>query len=280
MKSPPRVFANVNRFAAHDYDLLPVERFFALKGRRQIDYIASQGCHFRCAFCADPFVYGRQWAGLSPERLGEELSRLHARYRFEDLSFQDETFFTYLDRVEAIAAEILARKLPISWAATMRADQGDRLTDDAMALCKRSGLRRVIVGVESGSQEMMDWIKKDIRIEQVWRTAEKCARHGIAVHFPFIVCFPGETDDSIAKSLEMARALRAISPLFTTPIFYFKPYPGTALTEDAKKQGYVPPTTLDEWSRFDIYDADGPWVTPERRALIDQDIPKSTYAMS
>jgi radical SAM superfamily enzyme YgiQ (UPF0313 family) len=137
--------------------------------------------------------------------------------------------------VEAIAAEILARKLPISWAATMRADQGDRLTDDAMALCKRSGLRRVIVGVESGSQEMMDWIKKDIRIEQVWRTAEKCARHGIAVHFPFIVCFPGETDDSIAKSLEMARAPRHEPALHDADLL-LQALPGTALTEDAKKQ--------------------------------------------
>lgn len=270
VQNPGRVFSNVGGFAAHDYDLLPVERFFSLKGKRQLDYIASQGCHFRCAFCADPYVYGRKWAGLSPERMGEEIERLWNRYRFDDVNFQDETFFTYLDRVDAIAEELLRRKLPITWAGTMRADQGDRLTDEVMARCKRSGLRRVIIGVESGSQEMMDWIKKDIRIEQVWSAAEKCLRHGVAVNFPFIVCFPGETDESIGKSLEMARKLRAMSPTFQTPIFYFKPYPGTPLTEQAVRDGYRPPRTLDDWAGFDIYDADSPWVTPERKRWIER----------
>ena len=270
VQNPGRVFSNVNGFQPHDYTLLPVERFFRLKGKRQLDYIASQGCHFRCAFCADPYVYGRKWAGLTPRRMGEELAALHARHPFDDVNFQDETFFTYLDRVEEIADELIARKLPITWAGTMRADQGDRLSDEVMAKCKRSGLRRVIIGVESGSQEMMDWIKKDIKIEQVWSAAEKCKRHGVAVNFPFIVCFPNESDESIRKSLEMARELRAMSPTFQTPIFYFKPYPGTPLTEQAVREGYRPPKTLSEWAAFDIYDADSPWVTPERARLIER----------
>ncbi len=270
VRNPPRLLSNINGFRPHDYDLLPVERFFALKGKRQLDFIASQGCHFRCAFCADPYVYGRKWVGLTPSRTGEEIERLWRRYRFDDVNFQDETFFTYLDRVEAIAEEFLRRGLPVTWAATMRADQGDRLTDDVMAKCRKSGLRRVIIGVESGSQEMMDWIRKDIRIEQVFSAAEKCLRHGVAVNFPFIVCFPGETDESIAKSLAMAKTLREMSPSFQTPIFYFKPYPGTPLTEQAVRDGYVPPRNLDEWARFDIYDSSGPWGTPARQRLIER----------
>ena len=55
-----------NQFRAHDYRLIPVERYFELKGRRQLDFITSQGCNFRCAFCSDPFVYGRKWVGLDP----------------------------------------------------------------------------------------------------------------------------------------------------------------------------------------------------------------------
>ena len=50
----------IDKFRAHDYNLIPVERYFELKGKRQLDYISSQGCNFRCAFCSDPFVYGRQ----------------------------------------------------------------------------------------------------------------------------------------------------------------------------------------------------------------------------
>jgi radical SAM superfamily enzyme YgiQ (UPF0313 family) len=270
VKSPPRPFADANGFAPHDYTLLPVERFFTLKGKRQLDYISSQGCFFRCAFCADPYVYGRKWVGLEPARMGEELAALKARYGYDDVNFQDETFFTYTDRVDAIADELLTRGIKTSWAATMRADQGDRLSEDVMAKCRRSGLRRVLVGVESGSQATIDRIKKDITLEQVILTAEKCKRHGVAVQFPFIVCFPDETDESIEATLAFARRLRAMSPTFQTPIFYYKPYPGTPITDKAEREGYVPPQTLDEWARFDWYHGNGPWVTKERERLVER----------
>jgi anaerobic magnesium-protoporphyrin IX monomethyl ester cyclase len=269
-QNPPRALKAVDNFASHDYTLLPVKRFFALKGKRQLDYITSQGCFFRCAFCADPLVYGRRWVGLSPERVGTELADLHARYGFDDVNFQDETYFTYADRVAEIAEQILRQGLKISWAATMRADQGDRLPEEVMALCRRSGLRRLIIGVEAGSQAMMDHIKKDIKLEQVFRSAEKCRRHGVAVIFPFIVCFPNESDTSIQASLDVAHRLRAMSPTFSTPIYYFKPYPGTRLTDEAEQYGYVPPKTLEEWANWDWYDSDGPWVTPERARLIER----------
>jgi anaerobic magnesium-protoporphyrin IX monomethyl ester cyclase len=266
----PRPLNNVNGFRPHDYSLLPVERYYALKGKRQIDYISSQGCAFRCAFCADPFVYGRKWVGLEPERVGEEIGALWSRHRFDDVNFQDETFFTYANRVEGIADEFIRRRLPISWAGTMRADQGARLSDEVMAKCKRSGLRRVIIGVESGSQEMMDWIKKDIKLEQVFVSAEKCLRHGIAVYFPFIVGFPGESEESVQASLDVAKRLRALSPDFTTPFFYFKPYPGTSITDQAVKDGFTLPCSLDDWADFDFVGSVGPWVSPEKFRRIER----------
>ena len=101
------------RFRAHDYSLIPVERYFALKGARQIDYISSQGCRFRCAFCADPAVFNRGWTGLAPERIADEIAFLHRRYGVEDVAFQDETFFTHAQRVDALADEFLKRDLAI-----------------------------------------------------------------------------------------------------------------------------------------------------------------------
>jgi radical SAM superfamily enzyme YgiQ (UPF0313 family) len=267
---PSRPFEDVNSFAAHDYSLLDIERYYALKGKTQLDYIASQGCRFRCAFCADPFVFERRWAGLTPERMGAEIEELWRRYRFKDVNFQDETFFTSAPRVQAIAEEFIRRRLPLTWAATMRADQCARLEDSVLETCKRSGLRRVLVGVESGSPDLLKRIKKDITVEQVLLTAERCKAFEIKVQFPFIVGFPDEDERSIADTLNLVKRLRAMSPDFETAIFYFKPYPGSAITQEAVNRGYTLPRSLEEWSTFDFIGSAGPWVTPEKYRKVER----------
>ena len=199
------------------------------------------------------------------------LKELWDRYHFDDINFQDETFFTKRGRVQALTEKIIESGMKITWAATMRADQGVRLPDEVWATCKRSGLRRLLVGVESGSDEMLRRIRKDIKIEQVFATAEKMLQHGVAGHFPFIVGFPDESESSIQASLDVAKRLRAMSPDFLTPIFYFKPYPGSELVSEAVARGFRLPQTLEEWAQFDyVAGMPGPWVTPEKFTLIER----------
>jgi radical SAM superfamily enzyme YgiQ (UPF0313 family) len=271
VENPPRPLAPVDRFRAHDYGLIPVERYFKLKGKRQLDYISSQGCNFRCAFCSDPFVYGRKWVGLEPARMAMRLRELWDRYQFDDVNFQDETFFTRASRIQVFADRLIDAGLKITWAATMRADQGVRLPDDVWARCKQSGLRRLLVGVESGSNEMLKRIKKDIKIEQVFHTADRMLKFGIAGHFPFIVGFPDESDASIQATLDCAKRLRSLSPDFLTPIYYFKPYPGSELVIEAVARGFQLPETLEAWSTFDyVAGLPGPWVSAQKFRLIER----------
>lgn len=260
----------MNSFPYQNYDLIDVERYYKLKKQRQFDYISSAGCYFRCTFCADPFVYNRKWSAVEPQRIGDELEQLWKKYRFEEVAFQDETFFTYTKRVVEIAEEFLRRGLKFKWTATMRADQGYRLSEEVIKLLVRSGLRWVLIGVESGSQSMLDWMKKDITVEQVLHCAEFCKRHGIHVNFPSIVGFPGETDESVDATLRLVKKLRQASPRFETPIFYFKPYPGSEITSSVVKQGYALPETLEEWAEFDFIGSSGPWVSEAKYKKIER----------
>lgn len=267
----PRELQSLEMFRAHDYGLIPVERYFDLKGKRQLDFISSQGCNFRCAFCSDPFVYGRKWVGLDPARMALRLRELWERYAFDDVNFQDETFFTRRDRVKSLADRIVTSGMKITWAGTMRADQGVRLPDDIWRRCKESGLRRLLVGVESGSDEMLHRIRKDIRIEQVFHTAQRMREYRIAGQFPFIVGFPGESDESITATLACARKLRSMSSDFQTPIFYFKPYPGSEIVTEEVARGFRLPETLEAWSEFDFVDGlPGPWVSTEKFKVIER----------
>lgn len=265
----PRPWLTQDRMPPPDYGLIDVEAYFRAKGFRQLDLISSQGCFWRCGFCADPRVYGRRWSGLGGAALAERALALWQRYGFQDLNFQDETFFTRIPEVLEMAAALRAAGSPFRWAATLRADQGARLSEEQFADLAASGLRRVLVGVESGSQEMLDWMQKDIRLPQVLETAEKCRDAGIAVEFPFIVGFPEESEASVRASLDLACRLRALSPGFSTPVFFFRPYPGTAITQAMQAKGHRLPESLDDWARFDIYGA-GDWVGPALRRRVER----------
>jgi anaerobic magnesium-protoporphyrin IX monomethyl ester cyclase len=264
IKTPPRLLIPMDEFGDVNYDLIDVEKYFKKKGRRQMDYISSTGCYFRCAFCADPFVYNRKWSAVSADTMVNKLESLYKKYKFTDLNLQDETYFTYGERVVDIAQKMIDRSLNFTWAATMRADQGSRMSDADFAICAKSGLRRLLIGVESGSQEMMDWLKKDIKLEQVFMCAERCRKLGISVIFPFIVGFPDESQKSIEATVDVALKLNSMHPGFSTPIFYFKPYPGSKITDDVITNGYELPKTIHEWSNFDYIGSSGPWVSDEK----------------
>jgi radical SAM superfamily enzyme YgiQ (UPF0313 family) len=268
-RTPARALVNPGSFPPSDYELIDVERYFSLKKRRQLDYVSSIGCRFRCSFCADPTVYGRQWAGLEPGRIGDDLERHWRQWRFDDVSFQDETFFTSRDRVAGVATQLLERGLDCTWAATMRADQGARLPEELLDLCARSGLRRVIVGVESATQEGLERLRKDITLDQVRLSAERCARYGIAAKFPFIVGLPDEPISSVHAALRMAAELRAMDPGFETPFFFYQPYPGTELGAATEAAGHRAPATLVDWAGFDFVDTAAPWVPEEVRLLVE-----------
>ena len=240
----------LEKFRAHDYGLIPVERYFALKGKRQLDYISSQGCNFRCAFCSDPFVYGRKWVGLDPTRMALRLQELWDQYEFDDVNFQDETFFTRRDRVKALADQIVDSGMKITWAGTMRADQGVRLPDEVWERCKQSGLRRLLVGVESGSDEMLQAHTQGHQDRAGFPHGAEDAR--VRDRGPVSrssSAFPDESDASITATLACAKRLRAMSPDFQTPIFYFKPYPGSDIVTEAVARGFRLPDTLEAWSR-------------------------------
>ena len=270
IQNPPRPMQDMNAFAPVNYDLIPVQKYYTIKRQRQLDYISSTGCYFRCTFCADPFVYQRKWTALTPARMGEELEALWHRHQFDDLHLQDETYFTYRDRVVAVAKEFLQRGLKFTWTATMRADQGARLSEDDFTLCKRSGLRRVLIGVESGSQAMLNWMKKDITIEQILVAAERCARHHIAVDFPMIVGFPDEPEESVWATLKIAKQLRAMHPQFKTQIFFYQPYPGSPISEMVRAKDYPMPRSLEEWAAFDFVGSHGPWVSRAKWQLVQR----------
>ena len=270
VRNPDRKFIDINRFPGYDYGLLPLERYFTLKGERQIDFYSSQGCPYRCAFCADPTVYGRRWSGLRGPRMLFDVFDAVERYRVDDVLFQDENFFANRNRVLEFCRGVNERGNRFTWAATSRADQIAPLDDAFLGELARAKCRKVMIGAESGSQEMLDLMKKDTLAEEALISAEKLARHGIGAAFGFIVGFPEEDFSRTLETLRTISAIKRINPAFEFNIFFFTPYPGTELFRYIVDKGYRVPQSLAAWSDIDFILYAGYWVKPRERKFVER----------
>jgi radical SAM superfamily enzyme YgiQ (UPF0313 family) len=258
----------VNRLPAADFSLLDLEKYFAWRKVRRLDYCSSIGCPFQCSFCADPMVYKQRWSGLQASRVVEEIAALVKRWRLEQVFFNDDNFFTDLRRTDAICQGLLENEVEVSWFGTGRADLLCRLTDAQLALMRDSGCYKVNVGAESGSPLLLRQIQKGTLVEEVLETAEKLHRAGIGARFSFIAGFPQEPVESLAETYRVVKKLRQIDGAFETPIYFYAPYPGTALAESMPALGFTPPERLEQWREVDLDHSIGPWISDSVRRWV------------
>lgn len=257
----PRPFKDINAFPAANYNLLALETYFRKKGIRQIDYSSSRGCLYQCTFCADPQVYGGRWSGLEPRRVLDELLDLHARCSFDEVFFLDDDLFANPKRLVEIC-RLLGHENPgFGWKGTARADELCRMNEEALADLRRSGCQRINVGAESGSQTVLDLVKKRCRVAQLVDAGKKCRRHGIKLAYSFMAGFPGEPEEALDQTVALIRSLKEIDPDFETPIYFYAPYPGTALAGELERAGWHPHERLEDWCNFDIRKKRCPWTS-------------------
>jgi radical SAM superfamily enzyme YgiQ (UPF0313 family) len=259
-----RSLVKMDQFAPVRYELLDIETYFRRKGKRQIDYSSSRGCPYKCTFCADPLVYESKWTGLSAERVVEELQSLHRRYAMTEVFFLDDDLFASLKRIQAIASEFIHARIPFQWKGTARADELCRLPEEVFDFLRVSGCARINIGAESGSQRILDRIKKQYRVDQILTAARRAARAGIALSFSFIAGFPGETEDDFQATIDVLRKIRSESASIEAQIYFYSPYPGTELVRELEQNGIRLPDRLEDWDHFNI---DSAWNSPNRPRL-------------
>ena len=143
--------------------------------------------------------------------------------------FDDDTLTDNLPRVEALAREL--GKLGVTWSCNAKAN----VPRKTLEVMKDNGLRLLLVGYESGNQQILFNIKKGMRVEFARRFTRDCHDLGILVHGTFILGLPGETRETIRETLEFAKE---INP-HTIQVSLAAPYPGTFLYRQAKENGWL-----------------------------------------
>ena len=211
---------------------LKIENYFI--GYLKHPYISlysGRGCKSRCTFCLWPqTVGGHRYRTRSVGHVLDEIAWAKSAFpEVKEFFFDDDTFTDDLPRAEEIAKGL--GKLGVVWSCNAKAN----VPRQSLKVMADNGLRLLLVGYESGNQQILHNIKKGMRIEVAERFTKDCHELGVQIHGTFILGLPGETSQTIRETVEFAKR---INP-HTIQVSLAAPYPGTYLYDQAVKNGWL-----------------------------------------
>ncbi len=212
-------------------DLVIEDYFIGYLKYPYVSLYTGRGCKSRCTFCLWPqTIGGHRYRTRSPEVVADEIARAQRYFpQVKEFFFDDDTFTDDLKRTEAIAR--LLGKLGVTWSCNAKAN----VPYETLKIMKDNGLRLLLVGYETGSQQILFNIKKGMRVETARRFTADCHKLGITIHGTFILGLPGETRETIAQTIRFAQE---INP-HTIQVSLAAAYPGTYLYRQAEEHGWL-----------------------------------------
>ncbi len=229
-------------------DLRVEDYFIGYLKHPYVSLYTGRGCRSKCTFCLWPqTVGGHRYRVRSVGHVAEEM-RLAKQWfpQVKEFFFDDDTFTDDRPRTEAIAREL--GRLGITWSCNAKAN----VPRETLQVMRDNGLRLLLVGYESGNQQILNNIKKGMRIDIARRFTKDCHDLGITIHGTFILGLPGESKETIEETIRFAAE---INP-HTIQVSLAAPYPGTYLHRQAVEEGW-----LDE-AHAELVDERGVQIAP------------------
>ncbi len=242
-KKNNKIITNKNREQIKNLDelplparhLLPMDKYimghdYAI-GKHQAEILTSRGCYGRCRFC-DRTIFGNKIRFRSTKNVLDEIEGVIKKYDIHLFSFIDDTLTSDKKRATNIFKEIINKNLNIEWDCTTRINTIDK---ELLKYMKSSGCRNICYGIESGSQETLDYIKKDITLDQIRKAVKLTKKAGIKVHLFMMIGFPNETREKIIKTIEFAKELDGDTVQFNI----LSAFPGTDLRKELIRENLI-----------------------------------------
>jgi anaerobic magnesium-protoporphyrin IX monomethyl ester cyclase len=266
-RNRPRALTDPNELPHFPYHRLRMQRYLGrtFMGSRTACHHTSVSCPFPCSFCAVIKVYGRGWLAETPERMEEVLRHLQHTYSVDAVEFYDNNFFTQEGRTAELAERI--HDMGISWWGEGRIDTLLKYSDRTWSLMQKAGLKSVFMGAESGSAAALAEMKKNpLHVHDTLAIARRCEAHGVIPEFSFVLGNPRDPRQDIDDSIAFIYEVKKVSPRSEISLYLYTPMPGGDMYDEAVKQGFRYPETLEEWVtdrwlRFSsMRDPQTPWL--------------------
>ncbi len=241
LRTEDRAFIqNLDDLPHPGYKHFPLSKY-KLFGKNYLPIITSRGCPFQCTFCLASQMCGKHFRTRSPEKVVDELEWLRDVHRADVFAFYDDTFTFDSKRAYEICEEMENRGFDLPWDCRTRVD---RISAEILSKMRDTNCQLIHYGVESGSQKMLDSMKKGTTVEQNEKAIRLTKKIGISVAISVVVGYPGETSDMLKQTFDFIRK--------TEPDYVYVcqaiPYPGTELLDNLKEMGWDVST---EWNRYD-----------------------------
>jgi radical SAM superfamily enzyme YgiQ (UPF0313 family) len=231
---------NLDIFPPPALDLYEMEKYYPpvhIRGKKVAHLLTSRGCPFQCTFCETKLTFGRSFRYHSTERVIEDIEKL-IRQGYASFQFYDDIFTINKKRVENLCRAIIERKWKIDWMCFTRTNC---VSNELLALMKKSGCYLIVYGGESGDDELLKLIKKALTVKQNFEGIRLARKNKILTLSSFMLGLPTETREQTLKTIQFALDSGLDYAVF--PIC--EPYPGTELWVDAQKYG-----TFDSSGRY------------------------------
>jgi len=273
--NPERPMQSPDEFPWYPYHRILAEKYLlsTFLGRRTAVHQASIGCPFRCNFCGVVTFSGRREKMESPARTESILRHLVHRYGVDAIQFYDNNFFLREDHTRELAGRLLPLKL--RWWCEGRTDIMMRYSDATFDALRRAGCTMIFFGAESGSNENLKEMNKDLCAEDTLGLASRIRRFGIIPEFSIIFGNPKDPEGDTHDCIRFIRQLKRLNPDAEIIVEHYTPVPQRARMYGGVEDKIQFPTTPDEWAtdhwqRFATQkDPQTPWLKPQTKRLID-----------
>ena len=194
--------------------------------------MTSRGCAWSCTFCGAETTWGRGFRANSIEYVLDAMQKVTSRLPVKMIQIKDDTFTTQKNRVLELCKQMSARKMGFFWSCDTRVDL---LSDELLREMRLAGCQRLSLGVESGSQQILDRIEKKITPDEILASTELAKKYGIKVRYFMMLGNRGETRETFAETLRFLERARPHEYVFSC----LSIYPGTKDFYAAEKAGWL-----------------------------------------
>ncbi|HOY55897.1 MAG TPA: radical SAM protein [bacterium] len=243
-----------------DFSLIDLEKFIFPLGqfKRAIAYKASRGCPFNCAFCYNHIFNKNRWRAWSIEAVVEDILFLKTKYKIDAVKFYDDNFFVNKNR----AFEIL-EKINLPSHLEVRIDSIDEILAQKL---KEFKVFDMLIGVESGSNRLLEMIDKKITVERIMEGVKVIADYDLPATYSAIVGLPTETKAEFESTIDLFYQIYKIHHKAVFSLGAYLPYPGSKMYDFALEKGFKAPVNTVGWGKIDRFRKDfkSPWVNAQK----------------